>query len=72
VKYIIDIDNENRSNEMSKPEQLIAAYEAKRASKNKPCTVIYNGNGTYTIKPKNISVPYTVTTAELKAKLAAA
>jgi hypothetical protein len=56
---------------MSKPEQLIAAYEAKRASKNKPCTVIYNGNGTYTIKPKNISVPYTVTTAELKAKLAA-
>jgi len=57
---------------MTKPQQLIAAYEAKRAAKGKPCTVIHNGNGTYTIKPKNITVPYTVTTAELKAKIAKA
>jgi hypothetical protein len=53
-----------------KPNLLILAYEAKRAAKNKPCKVIYNNNGTYTIFPKNVLVPYVVTAAELNAKLA--
>jgi len=51
--------------------KLIEAYEAKRAAKGKPCKVTYNNNGTYTIVPKNILVPYVVTTAELKARIAA-
>lgn len=56
---------------MTKPQQLIAAYEAKRAARGKPVQIQYNGNGTYTIKPAGVLVPYTVTTAELKAKIAA-
>jgi len=54
-----------------KADFLIEAYEAKRAAKGKPCKVTYNNNGTYTVAPKNILVPYVVTTAELKARIAA-
>jgi hypothetical protein len=56
---------------VSKADLLIEAYEAKRAAKNKPCKVTYNNNGTFTIVPKNILVPYVVTAAELKARIAA-
>jgi hypothetical protein len=56
---------------MSKTQQLIAAYEAKRAARGKPVQVRHNGNGTYTIKPAGSTCTYTVTTAELKAKIAA-
>lgn len=56
---------------MTKPQQLIRAYEAKRAARGKPVQVTHNGNGTYTIKPAGVLVPYVVTTAELKARLAA-
>lgn len=56
---------------MTKPQALIAAYETKRAARGKPVVVEYNGNGTYTVKTRVNLVPYTLTTAELKARISA-
>lgn len=56
---------------MSQSQKLIAAYETKRAAIGKPVVVTYNGNGTYTIKSRANLVPYVISAAQLKARIAA-
>lgn len=53
----------------SQSENLIVAYQAKRAARGKPVVVTYNGNGTYTIKSRANLVPYVVSAAQLKTML---